>query len=166
MHPLILGDSMPWTTRTLPAFRSRSASALTTDTAIAAGALVLGGVTAELPDLKVCLAHGGGTFAWALPRIEKACEMTDLGPIADRMHNVHVDTVVYDRAGLSYLLAKLGAERIVGGTDYPLPAADTGIGASLAELSLEVRGPVSGDNAARLLGLGGSERQHLVEALS
>jgi hypothetical protein len=40
-------------------------------TAIAASKLVFGGVTAERPGLRIVLAHGGGTFAWALPRIAR-----------------------------------------------------------------------------------------------
>lgn len=152
VHPLILGDSTPWTTR-ISGFPLTFGLGMTTDTAIAAGALVLGGVTAELPDLKVCLAHGGGTFAWSLPRLEKACEMTGSDPIVDGMRNVYVDTVVYDRANLGYLLAKLGPERVLGGSDYPLPAADTSTEGSLAHLHPEVAAAVAGGNAARLLGL-------------
>ncbi len=152
VHPLILGASVPWTTR-IAGLPLTFGLGMTTDTAIAAGALVLGGVTTELPDLKLCLAHGGGTFAWALPRLETACEMAGLEPIAERMRNVYVDTVVYDRDNLNYLLAKLGPERVVGGTDYPLPAADTRTGACLAELPREVALAVSGENAARLLGI-------------
>lgn len=152
VHPLILGDSTPWTTR-ISGFPLTFGLGMTTDTAIAAGALILGGVTAELPDLKVCLAHGGGTFAWSLPRLEKACEMTGSDPIVDGMRNVYVDTVVYDRANLGYLLAKLGPERVLGGSDYPLPAADTSTEGSLAQLHPEVAAAVAGGNAARLLGL-------------
>jgi hypothetical protein len=36
---------------------------MTTDTAIAAARLLFGGVLTQAPTLRVCLAHGGGTFA-------------------------------------------------------------------------------------------------------
>lgn len=152
VHPLILGDSVDWTTR-ITGFPLTFGLGMTTDTAIAAGALVLGGVTAELPDLTVCLAHGGGSFAWALPRIEMARELAGLDPLAERMRNVYVDTVVYDRDNLDYLIARMGPHRVVAGTDYPLPAADTHTRPALAELPGEVALAVSGDNAARLLGV-------------
>ena len=40
-----------------------------TDTALAATALVYGGVLAELPELRICLSHGGGAFPWTHPRL-------------------------------------------------------------------------------------------------
>ena len=40
-----------------------------TDTALAAAALVFGGVLERHPKLRVVMAHGCGTFPWALPRL-------------------------------------------------------------------------------------------------
>lgn len=152
VHPLILGATVPWTTR-IAGLPLTFGVGMTTDTAIAAAALVLGGVTAELPDLKICLAHGGGTFVWAAPRIATAWSMTSDVPLADLMRNVHVDTVVYDRANLDYLIGRLGADRVLWGTDYPLPAAAEQTGELLAGLPMDVAAAVAGGTAARLLGL-------------
>jgi aminocarboxymuconate-semialdehyde decarboxylase len=152
IHPLILGASTAWTSR-IDGFPLGFGLGMTTDTAIAAGRLVLGGLTSDLPDLKLCLAHGGGTFAWALPRLEVACDVAAVPPLADRIRNVYVDTVVYDRANLDYLVARLGSERVVWGTDYPLPAADTHLVDSMAPLSVDVADRIFGGNAARLLQL-------------
>lgn len=152
VHPLILGTTVPWTAR-ISGLPLTFGVGMTTDTAIAAAALVLGGVTAELPGLKVCLAHGGGTFVWATPRIEKVWALSHSTPLADLMRNVHVDTVVYARDNLDYLLGRLGADRVLWGTDYPLPAAAEQTGELLAGLPDGVANAVSGANAARLLGL-------------
>ncbi|WP_019873367.1 amidohydrolase family protein [Sporichthya polymorpha] len=152
VHPLILGASVPWTTR-ISGLPLTFGLGMTTDTAIAAAALVLGGVTAELPDLRICLAHGGGTFVWALPRIAHAWAMTNDVPLAQQMRNVYVDTVVYDRANLDHLIRVLGPDRVIWGTDYPLPAAAEQTGELLAGLPDEHAAAVSGGNAARLLGL-------------
>jgi len=42
------------------------------DTAIAASALVFGGVLARYPRLRIALAHGCGAFPWAYPRLKVA----------------------------------------------------------------------------------------------
>lgn len=152
VHPLIMGASVPWTTR-ITGLPLTFGVGMTTDTTIAAAALILGGVTAEFPDLKICLAHGGGTFVWATPRIAKAWAMSSDVPLADLMRNVYVDTVVYARDNLDYLIGRLGADRVVWGTDYPLPAAAEQTGELLAGLPETVAAAMSGGNAARLLGL-------------
>jgi aminocarboxymuconate-semialdehyde decarboxylase len=152
VHPLILGASVPWTTR-ITGLPLTFGLGMTTDTAIAAAALVLGGVTAELPDLRVCLAHGGGTFVWATPRTEHAWSMTTDVPLTDLLRNVWVDSVVYARDNLDYLIGRVGADRVVWGTDYPLPAAAEQTGEILKGLPDDVAAAVSGGNAAALLNL-------------
>lgn len=155
VHPLILGAKAGWTDRIdglAPAF----GLGMTTDTALAAAKLFFGGVAARFPRLRVCLSHGGGTFAWALPRIAKAWDSPDGQPeysAAQLTANLYVDTVVYRPESVLYLTQILGAQRVLFGTDYPLPAADDLSGATLAGLSMAERELVEGRNAAGLLGL-------------
>ncbi|GAA0608174.1 amidohydrolase family protein [Sporichthya brevicatena] len=152
VHPLILGASVPWTDR-IRGLPLAFGLGMTTDTAIAAAALVLGGVTAELPNLRVCLAHGGGTFVWSTPRTEHAWAMTSDVPLSELVRNIWVDSVVYARDNLDYLIARVGRDRVVWGTDYPLPAAAEQTGELLKGLPDDVAEQVSGGNAAHLLGL-------------
>jgi aminocarboxymuconate-semialdehyde decarboxylase len=154
VHPLILGDSTSFTQR----IRGRELTfglGMGTDTAIAAGRLVFGGVTRACPQLRVCLAHGGGTFFWALPRTARLWDQPPR-PAADRTAaltaNIVVDSVVYDPRNIGYLVSALGAERVLFGTDFPLPAQDDLRGAVLRELPEPERQQILGQNAARLLG--------------
>jgi aminocarboxymuconate-semialdehyde decarboxylase len=92
-----------------------------TDTALAAGALVFGGVLRQLPDLQVVMSHGCGTFPWALPRLrlgaivggDAASDHTDLA------RRLWVDTLVFDAEHLRLLAQRFGPEHIMLGTDHP-----------------------------------------------
>lgn len=124
-----------------------------TDTAVAAAHLVFGGVTADNPELKICLAHGGGTFFWALTRIAHMWQQQGGQAIGEITRNVFVDSVVYDPGNLRYLCGKIGPEKVLFGTDYPLPAQADLHGTVLAELPEVDAVRIGRQNASELLGL-------------
>jgi aminocarboxymuconate-semialdehyde decarboxylase len=132
VHPLILGPEAGWTPRITGAEVSFGLGMIT-DTAIAAAKLVFGGVVEACPGLRICLAHGGGSFG-ALPRIAHLWDRAHERPASQLVRNVVVDTVVYRAENVIYLRDVLGAERLVFGTDYPLPAQDDLTGGTLAAL--------------------------------
>ncbi len=152
VHPLILGAGAGWTDR-ISGQAVTFGLGMTTDTAIAAARLVFGGVMADCPGLRVCLSHGGGTFAWALPRIARAWDAGSAVPTSELVRDVVVDSVVYEPGNLAYLTGALGADKVVFGTDYPLPAQDDLAGGVLAQLDAADAELVGSGNAARLLGI-------------
>jgi aminocarboxymuconate-semialdehyde decarboxylase len=152
VHPLILGAQADWTPRITGA-EVTFGLGMGTDTAIAASKLVFGGVTSHQPGLRIVLAHGGGTFAWALPRIARLWDGNHDRKSFELTRNVFVDSVLYDRANLSYLCDSLGPDRILFGTDYPLPAQDDPRGATISGLGPAVTDKIAGRNAQRLLGI-------------
>lgn len=98
-----------------------------TDTAMAAGALVFGGVLDAFPQLRVGLAHGCGTFSWAYPRLARG---VTLGPSAATPDEVLVrtaalvrrlwaDTLVFDPSQLPILIERFGVEHLMLGSDFP-----------------------------------------------
>ena len=92
-----------------------------TDTALAAGALIFGGVLRDLPGLQVVMSHGCGTFPWALPRLKLGAILagdsaTDHDELARRLW---VDTLVFDPEHLRLLVQRFSAEHVLIGTDYP-----------------------------------------------
>jgi aminocarboxymuconate-semialdehyde decarboxylase len=92
------------------------------DTALAAGALVFGGVLERFPGLRVVLAHGCGGFAWSYPRLRLGAELLQGASVAtldDRVRSLYVDTLVLDPEHLRLLVHRFGADRIVLGTDHP-----------------------------------------------
>jgi aminocarboxymuconate-semialdehyde decarboxylase len=152
VHPLLLGRKLGWTDRiTSPA--SVFGLGMGTDTAMAATRLVFGGVTRHCPGLRVCLAHGGGTFVWALPRITRMSDQLSEVPAVDSMRNVFVDSVVYRAENLRYLCDVIGSTHVLFGTDYPLPAQADIAGAILTSIAAADADNIAGRNAAALLGL-------------
>ncbi len=150
VHPLILGANCDWTDRITGA-EVTFGLGMPTDTAIAAAKLVFGGVVDDYPELRILLAHGGGSFAWTLPRVRRLWDAGHDRKVADLVRNVYVDSVVYDPANVAHLRDALGADKIVFGTDYPLPAQDDLRGAVLTRLTDDERDLVWGGNATGLL---------------
>ncbi|MET7393764.1 amidohydrolase family protein [Dactylosporangium sp. NPDC005572] len=125
---------------------------MTTDTAIAASKLVFGAVLERHPRLRVLLAHGGGTFYWALSRARRLMSPAGVEALAKRLSNVYADSVLYDVRNLRYVLDVAGRSQVLFGTDYPLPAEDVTIVERLDELAPDEAAAVRGANARSLLG--------------
>jgi aminocarboxymuconate-semialdehyde decarboxylase len=110
----------------------------------------------------VAFAHGGGSFASSIGRVEHAWRVRpDLcavdNPVNPRgyLGKFYVDSLVHDPAMLLYLIAMMGAERIALGSDYPFPLGETEPGAlieSLENLSDRDRKRLLGETAAEWLG--------------
>jgi aminocarboxymuconate-semialdehyde decarboxylase len=99
-----------------------------TDTALAAGALVFGGVLERFPGLRVVLAHGCGTFGWAYPRMRLAAGLfakADTARLDELVGSLYADTLVLDPEHLRLLAHRFGPERLVLGTDHPFFPAVT-----------------------------------------
>lgn len=108
-----------------------------TDTALAATALLTGGVLDRHPDLRIGFAHGCGTLAWAAPRLALALsiwgEEGRSAAFDDLLRHLWVDTLVLDPAHLPLLVHRFGADHVMVGTDAPfIPGQLTGLAGLLA----------------------------------
>ena len=94
-----------------------------TDTALAATALVFGGVLERFPGLKVALAHGCGTFAWVYPRLVRGAGIgrapADQDRLGELARSLWTDTLVFDEAHLALLAERFGDAHIMFGSDFP-----------------------------------------------
>ena len=93
--------------------------------------LVFGGVLERLPKLRVAVAHGGGTFASAIGRIEHGfkvrpdlCAVDNPVNPRDYLGRFWVDSLVHDPLMLDYLVKILGPDKITLGTNYPFPLGE------------------------------------------
>jgi aminocarboxymuconate-semialdehyde decarboxylase len=123
--------------------------------------LVYEGVMHEHPQLKVVIAHGGGYFPHYLGRMDRNTQnrpdtVQNIGGRnpSEFLRAFHYDTCVYDPNVLRVLVERVGVDRLVLGSDYPVGEQDPigwlrdACGLNGAELA-----QVAGGNAARLLGL-------------
>jgi aminocarboxymuconate-semialdehyde decarboxylase len=94
-----------------------------TDTAMAATALVFGGVLEAHPGLRVALAHGCGTFPWALPRLARGASMPPEAPPPDHFlaaaRSLWCDSLVFEPTHLPVLFERFGPDHVVLGSDFP-----------------------------------------------
>ncbi len=101
------------------------------ETSRAICSLIFSGVLEKLPNLRICFAHGGGSFPSTIGRIEHGFEVRpDLCGV-DNPNNprkyldrIYFDSLVHDPAVLDYLVKLAGSERVALGSDYPFPLGE------------------------------------------
>ena len=133
------------------------------DTGIAAAHLIFGGVLDRLPKLQVILPHAGGTFPLVWGRLQRGQKVRPEAnkaakkPVKAYLRRFTYDTISHDAGALRYLIATVGADRVMLGTDfcfdmgYEKPVdviRDKAVKLSRADQAKVVR-----ENAARLLRL-------------
>ncbi|KFN44623.1 amidohydrolase family protein [Arenimonas oryziterrae] len=123
---------LPWLVG-MPAEQSRAACCL-----------IFGGVLEKFPRLKICLAHGGGSFPYTIGRIEHGFNMRPDLVATDNPRNpreyldrLFFDSWVADERALRYLLDTCGVDRVMLGTDYPFPLGEQEPGKGIASLNLD-----------------------------
>jgi aminocarboxymuconate-semialdehyde decarboxylase len=128
--------------------------------AMAISSLIYDGVLETFPQLKICISHGGGYMPYYMGRIdrnylEKANTRVNMSkPPIDYLRMLYFDSCVYERAVLAHLVEKVGAQRVLLGSDYPVGEARPVefINGTDALSSAEKQQIVS-TNAAALLGI-------------
>ena len=148
---------MPWTVG-MPA-----------ETQLAIVAMILGGAFDKLPkNLRICFAHGGGSFAFLLGRLENAwrhhptargvCEL----PPSQYLNRFYVDSAVFDQRALQLLVETMGTERVVYGSDYPFPLGEHPMGGLIgsSQLPSTTKERLFRRNAQEFLGLAEASALH------
>lgn len=125
-------------------------------------AMILGGVFDKVsPDLRLCFAHGGGSFAFWLGRVENAWhERSDIIATSEQPPSAYVgrfsvDSVVFNEEPLRLLVDTLGADNVMVGSDYPYPLGERPAGGLVRRasfLSEPDRLKILRSNAERFLG--------------
>lgn len=150
------------------------------ETTIAVTRMYLAGVFDKVRDLRMILAHSGGTLPFLAGRIE-SCILHDGQLVREGKvgkgrravwdvlrEQVYLDAVVYSEVGLRAAIDASGADRLMFGTDHPFfPPLTTdeqgewesvsmnadAVAKAVGEGSAEAKA-IMGSNAIRILGLG------------
>jgi len=103
---------MPWTVG-MPA-----------ETQLSLVALILSGAFDRLPpNLRICFAHGGGSFAFLLGRMENAWHHHPVARGKSEFAPTHylnrflVDSAVFDQSALNFLVQTMGDDHVLLGSD-------------------------------------------------
>ncbi|WFE29236.1 amidohydrolase family protein [Solwaraspora sp. WMMD791] len=129
------------------------------DTTRAAISLIWTGALDRYPDISFVLAHGGGFLPYAASRVAALGEAfydVPAAQVRSALGRFHYDLALTAPSGLPSLLAAVGPDRILYGTDWsaaPEPVVAAGgraIDRQLAALDPAARAAIERDNALRL----------------
>ena len=134
------------------------------ETCLALCSVLCSGMLATLPKLRIGFAHGGGSFAGTIGRIEHGyaarpdlcateCAVSPLTQV--KRGAVYVDSLVHDPDSLRSLIKVFGADRIALGSDYPFPLGEDRPGEMIrrmADLSEPVKERLLWGTASEFLG--------------
>jgi aminocarboxymuconate-semialdehyde decarboxylase len=94
-------------------------------------AMVLGGVFDKVDEsLRICFAHGGGSYPFWLGRMENAWHKrrdvigVSEHPPSHYTGRFYVDSVVFDERALRLLVDTVSEDRVLAGSDYPYPLGE------------------------------------------
>ena len=141
---------MPWTV------------AMPAETQLSLVSMILSGTFDRLPpSLRICFAHGGGSFAFLLGRLENAWKNHEIARGVSQfapshyLDRIRVDSAVFEQRTLQFLVEVMGTDRVLLGSDYPFPLGEARAGTLIRESrsSPEVKAKLLGGNAVKFLNL-------------
>ena len=135
------------------------------ETSLAICSMIFGGVFERLAKLRVCFAHGGGSFPFTIGRVEHGFNCRPDLVARDNAVNPReylaqrddggrlvaparfwVDSLTHDVDALRFLITLFGAERVALGSDYPFPLGEAHPGKLIESMD-----DLDGDDKTRLL---------------
>ena len=130
--------------------------------ALVVATLICGGILDQCPNLKVCIAHGGGGACFAMGRLDHGWQVRSearvniLKPPSAYQNQIYYDFLTSSEASLRFLIDSVGADRVVIGSDWPFVGWDpspAGWLAGLQSLTMEEKEKIACKNLEALLGI-------------
>jgi aminocarboxymuconate-semialdehyde decarboxylase len=88
--------------------------------------MIFDGTLDRFPGVKICGAHAGGFLPSYLGRTDVGCDVKQIAHCANKRHardyfkeQILVDSMIFSDEGLRHLVAEVGVNQIVYGTDTP-----------------------------------------------
>jgi aminocarboxymuconate-semialdehyde decarboxylase len=131
------------------------------DTTIMVGHLMFSGALDELKKLKIVLSHGGGYVPYQIGRLAHGHKVRPEGKVKTKtspyelLRRFYFDALTHDADAARHLINKVGADRVVLGTDDPFDMAPDNLQASIDAipgLTREEREQICEKTARSLLG--------------
>ncbi|HEX8396855.1 MAG TPA: amidohydrolase family protein [Pyrinomonadaceae bacterium] len=122
------------------------------ETSRAICSLIFSGTLEKCKNLRICFAHGGGSFPATIGRIEHGflvrpdlCAADNQCNPRDYLGKIWFDSLVHEAAMLDYLVKLAGADKVALGTDYPFPLGESEPGKLIESM------PFDNETKAKLL---------------
>jgi len=114
------------------------------ETALAAAALIARGALKRRPEVRICLAHGGGALPAMIGRLDKGAIIAgmsaDSPDLPSRLaRRLWCDSLTYNRQALHAAVDIFGPDHVVFGSDYPFPAMPEPIDDIVATLPADLQ---------------------------
>src|SRR5919109_499467 len=99
------------------------------DRAVTFASFVFGGVMDACPDLKICLAHGGGYTCFGIGRMDRGWQVRSEArvniqrPPSAYLNKFYYDCLTHSEAALQMLIDTVGIDKVIFGTDWPADMA-------------------------------------------
>jgi len=131
------------------------------DDAIVASVLICGGVLEACPNIRICIAHGGGPTCYTMGRLDRAWHgraesRSTPKPPSAYQRRLYYATDDGSEEELRFLLDRVGADRVVLGSDWPFvpwKPSPAGWVEGLKSLTQEEKEKILWKNLEALLGL-------------
>ena len=128
--------------------------------ALVVATLICGGILDRCPNLRVCIAHGGGGACFGMGRLDHGWQVRSearvniLKPPSAYQSQIYYDFLTSSEAGLRFLIDAVGIDRVVIGSDWPFVGWDPSPGGwleGLTSLTQEEKEKIAWQNLAALL---------------
>jgi aminocarboxymuconate-semialdehyde decarboxylase len=127
-----------------------------TDAMVAIARLISSGHVTRYANARIVVPMGAAGLPFVLGRLKRNHQITpNVGDPVEALGRLYIDTILHDPRVLKFVIAMVGAERLMMGSDMPFPIGDlepTRIVAA-AGLTPEQQASVNGGLAARLFRL-------------
>ena len=107
------------------------------DTTMMVAHLMFSGTLDELPDLRICLAHGGGFAPYQIgrlvhgQRVRPEARLKSTSDPRELLRRFYFDVLLHDPQAIRHLIDQVGPERLMLGTDAPFDMGEVAPVASL-----------------------------------
>jgi len=160
--PVFIHPTTPAAGETFKDYRLAPMLGFVFDTTITITRLILSGVLHKYPNLKLILAHLGGTIPYLIDRLDfcyqayPECRVNIPNPPSEYLKLAYFDSVCFHKPSLMCALAFAGPDRVLLGSDYPHVIGDMRRAVdSIRDLDIpqEDKAKICGGNVAKLLGI-------------
>lgn len=128
--------------------------------------LIFSGTLEKCPSLRICFAHGGGSFPSTIGRIDHGfnvrpdlCAIDSARSPREYLGRIYFDSLVHEPTQLDFLLKLVGANQLMLGSDYPFPLGEIEPGRMIETMPYDdlVIGTLLSGSALNWLSLSSSE---------